>query len=65
MNKRIERIRKLLTDKHGFSKSDADALMMKHDDLVDVKLINNESEEDIALALESAWLDEKFEEDEL
>jgi hypothetical protein len=65
MNKRIERIRKLLTDKHGFSKDTADALMMKHDDLVDVKLTNNESEDDIALALESAWLDEKFEEDTL
>ena len=65
MNKRIEKIRKLLTDKHGFSKETADALMLKHDDLVDVKLINNESEDDIALSLEGAWLDEKFEEDEL
>ena len=57
MNK-IENIKKILHEQFGFGWNTAEDLVAKHDDIVDTKLSNGESEEDIALALENEWLNE-------
>ena len=57
MNK-IENIKKILHEQCGFGWDVANELVAKHDDIVDAKLSNGESEKDIALALENEWLNE-------
>ena len=49
----------VLVTKYNFSKVNALNLMFKHYDTIQAKISNDESADDIALALYSCWLDEE------